>query len=86
MRPWTTLVCLGSVLALSSASPASARCENNAKSCLEATRFYQRLCARVGLSSERRDCYNRGEKAYNECLKTGKWATDQCELSGLSKR
>lgn len=67
-------------------SPASAQCENNASSCIEATRFHQRLCARIGLSSERRDCYSRGEKAYNECLKTGKWITDHCSLSGLPKR
>lgn len=86
MRAWNALVCLGGLLAMLAVSPASAQCENTAKSCLEAKRFHQRLCARVGLSSERRDCYRNGEKAYNDCLKTGKWATDRCDLSGLPKR
>jgi hypothetical protein len=77
---------LGSLLVIASASPVLAQCENTGKTCLEAMRFHQRICARVGRSSERRDCYSLGEKAYNDCTKTGKWTTKQCSLSGLPPR
>jgi hypothetical protein len=85
MKTCAMLACLG-FFAAASASPAFAQCENNGKTCLEATRFHQRLCARLGRSSERRNCYNLGEKAYNDCTKTGKWITQQCSLSGLPPR
>ena len=61
------------------------QCENTGKSCIEAKRSYQRLCARVGSSAARRDCYALGEAAHEKCLKTGQWVTEQCNLSGLTR-
>ena len=83
---WREVSGLAIIGAFAVVSPAAAKCENNAKSCLEATRFHQRVCARVGSSSARRDCYSRGEMAFDECLKTGRWTMDKCDLNGLAKR
>lgn len=75
-----------SVLVFGSTLPAAAQCENTGKTCLEAKRFHQRVCARVGSSDARRDCYALGEKAHVQCQATGKWVTNQCNLSGLDKK
>ena len=66
--------------------PAVAQCENTGKTCIEAKRYHQRVCARVGSSGPRRDCYALGEKAHDKCLATGQWITDRCSLSGLEKK
>jgi hypothetical protein len=86
MRTWAMLAGLGSLLVIAPASPVLAQCENTGKTCLEAMRFHQRICARVGRSSERRACYSLGEDAFNTCTKTGKWITERCSLSGLPAR
>jgi hypothetical protein len=66
--------------------PASALCDSTSKTCIEAKRLHQRGCARVALSGPRRDCFALGEKAYANCLMTGQWITDECNLPALGKK
>jgi hypothetical protein len=73
-------------LVFGSTLPAAAQCANTSRTCIEAKRSHQRVCARVGSSDPRRDCYAIGEKAYVKCLATGQWIIDQCNLSGLDKK
>jgi hypothetical protein len=81
---WVGVAVFGLIVA--STWPAMAQCENTGKTCIEAKRFHQRVCARVGSSGPRRDCYAFGEKAHDKCLTTGQWVTEQCNLSGLGKK
>jgi hypothetical protein len=80
---WLGMVLFG--LVVGSTMAAAGQCENTGKTCIEAKRFHQRVCARVGSSAARRNCYALGEKAYVQCQATGQWTTEQCNLSGLDK-
>jgi hypothetical protein len=90
MKAWAAILAGGLLAIVFVASvfvsPVFAQCENTGKSCLQAMRFHQRVCARVGQSSPRDDCYKNGEKAYDECIKTGKWVTKECSLSNLPEK
>ena len=85
MTGWAALALSGMIVASVPVSPVAAKCENTGKTCIEARRFHQRLCARIGQSVPRQDCYATGDKAYDNCLTTGRWITQQCNLSDLGK-
>jgi hypothetical protein len=86
MNPVLKRLVLALCICVPGSASVAADCANTGKTCLEAKRFHQRVCARVGSFEPRRNCYALNERAHDRCLQTGQWQTDQCNLSGLPKK